>query len=76
MYSKATPQEQTQDPKYPCLMIGKDGKNIVLFHGNGKGMVVGLPTAMYCQGYYSAKWDMDTFAPYNGTVTLSNTKID
>ena len=44
MYSKATPQEQTQDPKYPCLMIGTDGEDIVLFHEDKEGIVVGLPS--------------------------------
>lgn len=76
MYSIATPQEQIQDPKYPCLMIGKDGKDIVLFHKERGGIVVGIPSQNYRIGWYNDRWDMRYFVPYNGTVTLSNTKID
>ena len=57
-------------------MIGKDGKDIVLFFEKGKGIVVGLPTEDNSVGYYSDIWHMRSFIPYNGTVTLSNTKID
>ena len=76
MYSKTTPQKQTQAPKYPCLMIGKDGTDIVLFHKEKEGIVVGLPSENYHIGHYNNEWAMRYFVPYNGTVTLSNTKID
>ena len=76
MYSIATPQEQIQDPKYPCLMIGGDGEDIVLFLRDREGIVVGLPSRNFHIGYYDNEWNMSKFVPYNGTVTLSNTKID
>ena len=76
MYSKVTPQEQTPKPEYPCLMIGEDGTDIVLFSKEGEGIVVGIPSQNYHIGYYNDRWAMRFFVPYNGTVTLSNTKID
>ena len=57
-------------------MIGKDGKDIVLFIGESCGTVVGIPSDMTPIGYYDNEWVMRKFVPYNGTVTLSNTKID
>ena len=57
-------------------MIGNDGEDIVLFLREGEGIVVGLPSWYFHIGYYDNEWNMSKFVPYNGTVTLSNTKID
>ena len=57
-------------------MIGDDGEDIVLFYEEWKGMVVGRPSQGIHIGYYDDDWNMSRFVPYNGTVTLSNTKID
>lgn len=60
--------------EYPCLMIGTvcDINNVVLFIAHGEGMVVDKGEGKYEVGHYSAKWSMDAFTPFTGSVTLEN----
>jgi hypothetical protein len=58
--------------KYPCLMALKNmPEYVVLFKSAGVGTIVADPNNNNL-GFYSALWDMTTFAPYNGEIILSN----
>lgn len=57
---------------YPCLRKSKLSSLVVLFSGEGQGMVV-FADSIYDIGHYDAdNWDDDTFEDFKGTVELSN----
>ena len=60
--------------EYPCLRIGKTTGTVVLFNAHKCGTVIkSVPHNADCGvGDYRQDWIMDTFKPYNGTLTLSN----
>ena len=60
--------------KYPMLMTAENqrGKIVVLFTDNNFGTVVYSERERQPVGYYSKRWDVSGFFPFNGTIELSN----
>ena len=65
-------QEKAREIKYPCLMITHTGGKIVLFNNECCGTVVCSGRKEQPIGYYSERWMMPNFTPFNGTIELSN----
>jgi hypothetical protein len=64
-------EKETQgEVKYPCLMKSEKGL-IVLFNAPECGIVL-KGNDVHERGHYSSNWNMDSFEPFNGTITLSN----
>lgn len=62
----------TQGPvSYPSLWQSSFGA-LVLMHGPRQGVVVGNLRAAQDVGFYSDHWDMGSFEPFYGTVTLKS----
>lgn len=57
--------------KYPCIMKGVITGAIVLFIDECEGMALN-DTQNYRIGHFSKNWSMIHFAPFNGSITLSN----
>ena len=82
MKSTITPAPKTPAVNpYPCLKQCKHGY-VVMFIGPATGIVVhsakgGYPIGKFCGGFDSNKawptqWVESEFAPFNGSITLSN----
>jgi hypothetical protein len=69
--AKDTPKE-TQEKDYPYVGKSSNTGTIVLFTGEGKGVV--LVNAEYWGklGYYSAHWVEADFTAYDGEVIVKN----
>lgn len=66
-------QESTQERVgYPSLWYSHVADVVVLMHGPRKGVAVGNTNNVYRIGYYSETWDMHSFVPFYGTVTLKS----
>ena len=63
-------EEVESEIVYPCLMKTDYGA-IVLFHKYKNGVVLKARVNNFV-GYYSDNWDMPTFSPFKGKITLSN----
>lgn len=61
--------EKPAAPKWPRLMQGEGGM-IVLFTAPCCGTVIRHP--YHEAGEYLSEWPMPNFAPFTGSVTLSN----
>jgi hypothetical protein len=58
---------------FPCLMITGDPDIVVLFREKKRGVIVHAEKgAGYKVGYVSTSWDMPSFKPFTGSITLSN----
>lgn len=57
--------------KYPTIMEGDTGGLLVLFSCEYIGTVIG-GNAHYEVGYHTAGWAIDTFKPFNKSITLEN----
>ena len=60
--------------KYPYIGIGENGL-IVLFKACQRGVALVVPSNLfniYKVGYYSERWEMSKFKPFEGSITLSN----
>jgi hypothetical protein len=69
---KVTVSEKEQkEITYPCLMQSKYNELIVLFHSEGRGMVV-RPNKDFNESSDIRGWNMDNFKPFHGTITLQN----
>jgi len=69
---KVTINEKSKEIEYPCLMIAKETKRVVLFYEEGSGVLLhGGITHLYI-GNIRQSFDMDIFEIFNGTVTLEN----
>lgn len=64
--------DDTQEIKYPCLMEGKLTNMVVLFIAPRDGTVVYTGDSIWNEGFYTNTWHMDSFTPFNGTITLEN----
>ena len=62
---------ELKERSYPWLGEGDNGL-IVLFTQKKKGVVI-VGSPLYVVGYQVSSWIMDTFKPFTGSVTLSNT---
>jgi hypothetical protein len=56
---------------FPCLLVSQGSDIIVLFTEDSTGTVVSGNGA-YRVGEFCKTWNMNTFKPFSGTVTLSN----
>ena len=66
-------KSEEKEIKYPCLMIHKYNKNIVLFCGYEEGMLIKEgEIADNTVGFISDNWNMNAFKQFNGSVTLEN----
>ena len=67
-------EEKVREIKYPCLMTASDnfGSIVVLFHNQGRGVVVHSKGEGQLVGYYSEAWAMPFFTPFKGTIQLTN----
>lgn len=69
-------EKQTEgEVKYPCLMECveiKDKEFVVLMIGYECGVVIDSGKSDYNMGHHSGRWDMSTFAPFKGSITLEN----
>ena len=55
--------QKEQEWKFPCLGIGNDGWDLVLFAKNNEGVVIANPHRIREIGFYSCSWDMEDFKP-------------
>jgi hypothetical protein len=67
-------KEQNTEIKFPCLMINKNLKIIVLatsinFETNS---LSGTCVTKKGIGVYSIDWTANEYTPFNGSITLSN----
>ena len=60
--------------KYPCLMTAHSdlGAIVVLFNDHRCGVVVHSEGELRPIGYYSNRWDILSFSPFDETIELSN----
>jgi hypothetical protein len=73
MRSTLSRDDAETETTYPCLMTGTRSGVVILFHAEGKGVVVhNKGTGGSSEGYYSEDWYMGSFTPFDGTVTLEN----
>ncbi len=72
MKSVLKTKSEKAEEKYPHLGISITDKQIVLFYGSKRGMIVHGGNTPRPIGILSNTWDMDCFIPYTGEVTLSN----
>ena len=57
--------------KYPIIMMSTISNLLVFFTNNEKGTVI-RGNSTYEVGHYSASWSLESFKPFNGTITLEN----
>ena len=69
-----TEKENEKEIKFPCLMKSSASGNIVLFYFHEKGTVVsvGDRSTVWKVGEHSSGFSMESFKPFNGTITLQN----
>jgi len=65
-------QAASPTPQFPCLMLGRNSEQIVLFKAPKCGTVVSSGCYTANEGRYSTDWLMEVFEPFNGTLTLEN----
>ena len=60
---------------FPCLMVCENTGAIILAAGKtGNGTYAGtlLKGNAATPGYYSEKWNKDSYTKFNGSITLTN----
>ena len=72
MQTKIIEKEVEEKAEYPCLMIRKDQKFVVLFIYKSNGVVVHPGTSSWKLGESCQFFEMNYFTPFNGTIELSN----
>lgn len=71
--SESNQSIKAKDLTFPCLMIAGNPDLVVLFRAKGRGAVVHAEKgAGYKVGDVSISWDMPSFTPFFGSITLSN----
>lgn len=63
-------KEKTEKP-FPKLMLGTEGKRLVLFTEAGVGTQLNT-FGLDSNGYHFNKWVMTHFEEFEGEITLSN----
>lgn len=69
-FSMKTKISEIEKPKYPALYISSD--IVVLMTSGASGTVVHAENSVYQLGYTSDDWDMSSFQPFEGKLTLEN----
>ena len=80
MKAKITEKSEKKYIVFPCIMKGKGFNTFVIVDGiddetHYSGMcIIAAPEAhnLYVVGTYAANWDIGSFEPFEGEITLSN----
>ena len=80
MKANITKDSEKKDIKFPCIMKGKDFESVIIVdrmdgrrHYSGM-CIIAAPEAglLYEVGTYADNWDISSFEPFDGEITLSN----